>query len=263
MTDDRHETGATGEIEGLERKIAELRLARAQMDAERDEHARNAARATTVRDGLHALHHELDVLARERAAAADAAKRERDEAAATLERLARSASEQSRQTADLETQLAAARERGDRIEAERASAESRAAVASQTEMTAREHHDETSRSTADLRAKRDAAATEATHAQARRVQFVDIAQTLDREQSNAEAALATIRARYESTRLQADLDRIKTLEMRLASEREALERRLHDLNGSDGAANGVAPRARTTPHVSLAERLARDFGAGK
>ncbi len=262
MTDDRHDTGTT---EGLERKIAELRLAGAQMEAERDEHARNAARATTVRDGLHALHHELDLLASERATTAEAAKRQRDEAEATLERLAHRASERAREIADLE--------------AERAAAETSATAAAAAEATAREQHDETARSAADLRAKLAAAASEATLAETRRVQFIDIARTLEREQAAAEAALATIRARYESTRLKANLDRIKTLETRLASEREALERRLHDLHTSPTPSNSTAahvsvsepaeapavkaPSAREIPRVSLADRLARDFEPGK
>ncbi len=274
-THERHDTGTAGEIEELERKVAELRLARAQLDAERDEHSRNAARAGTVRDGLAELHRELGLLVGGRDGARESAKRDRDVAAADLDRIARAARESAAEVESIATALSAARERHARNEEARLTAEGRVAAAEAAESLAREQNAETHATASDLRAKLDAAAAETAIAEARSAQFVDIAQTLDREQAAAEARLATIRSRYETTRLEADLERIRGLETKLASERAELERRLSDVTShverEETAASrmtghtttpGFDPGARTIARISLAERLQRDFGAG-
>ena len=274
-THERHDTGTAGEIEELERKIAELRLARAQLHAERDEHLRNATRAATVRDGLAELHRELGLLAGDRDGAREAAKAVRDAAVADLDRIARASHETAAEIETTAALLAEARARYARYEEERVLAEGRAAEAEVAESLARDQTTEMAATARDLRAKLDAAAAETALAQARSAQFVDIAQTLDREEATAEARLATIRSRYETTRLEADLARIRGLESKLASERAELEQRLSDIATNverDEAATsrmtghtttpGFEAGSRTTARVTLAERLQRDFGPG-
>ena len=273
-TYERHDTGTAGEIEELERKIAELRLARAQLHTERDEHLRNAARAATVRDGLAELHRELGLLAGGRDGAREAARRDRDAAVADLDRIAHAARDTAAEVESIAAALLEARERHAQHEEERLLAVRRADAAEAAESLAREQNAETQATARELRAKLDAAAAETALAQARSAQFIDIAQTLDREQAAAEARLASIRSRYETTRLEADLERIRGLETKLASERLELERRLNDITShverderaasrttGHTATPGFEPRARTTARISLAERLQRDFGA--
>lgn len=272
-THERHDTGSAGEIEELERKVAELRLARAQLEAERDEHLRNAVRAATVRDGLAELHRELGLLGSERDSAREGAKRDRDVAATDLERIAVAASEAAAEVEMIAARLADARERHARIESERVLAAHRAAEAQCAESIARDQNEETQRTTRDLQGRLEAAAAETALAEARSAQFVDIAQTLAREQSTAEARLATIRSRFETTRLQAELARIRSLEITLASEREEIERRLSQVSSNAARDEHVASKvtmqtttpgfeagARTIARVSLSERLQRDFG---
>jgi chromosome segregation protein len=272
-THEIHDTGAVGEIEGLERKVAELRYARAQLHAERDEHLRNVARAATMRDGLAQLHRELKLLAGERDGAREIAKRDCDEAVADLERIAHATRETAAEVETVAARLAEARARHATLEEERPLAERRVADAEAAESLAREQNEETQRTARDLRAKLDAAAAETALAEARSVQFVEIAQTLDREQATAETQLATIRSQYETARLEADLARIRGLESQLASERAELERRLSDITSNVerdeyGASRmaghtttpGFDSNARTIVRITLAQRLQRDFG---
>lgn len=272
-THEMHDIGSAGEIDGLERKVAELRHARAQLHSERDEHLRNAARAATVRDGFAQLHRELGLLAGERDGASQIARRDRDAAVTDLERIANATREIATEVETVAAHLAVARERQASLEKERVLAERRAADAEAAETLARDQNDETQLTARDLRAKLDAVAAETALAETRSAQFVDIAQNLDREQASAETRLATIRSRYETTRLEADLARIRGLESQLASEREDLERRLSDITSTierDERATsrvtgstttpGFEPRARTIARITLAERLQRDFG---
>ncbi len=264
-TDERPQTDSPGDIENLERKIAELRLARAQMHAERDEHARSAARAATVRDGLASLHSELTLLAAVRGSARDVAERDRKTTAEELAILAAEAARASEDMRALEERLTEGRARASTIEAARLAAESSTRAAADTESIARAQYDETSRSADELKAKLDAASSEAELAARRSTQFADIAATLDREQAAAEALLETTRARYEAAQLAADLERIGALEIALAAERADIERRIKNLAKTEPFESSEPPAQPHEPNrevrrVSLARRLERDFG---
>ncbi len=245
--------GATDEIAVLERKVAELRLARANLVAERDEHASSAARAATVLGGLAQVQRELVVLQDERAAALQAAATARDTADADGR--------------DLQQRLSDARETVLRLTAQCAIAERAAADARAAHERAGGNYEETVRAASDVTAKYEAARTEAARTEAaiaagRDVQYTDIEETLDREQLAAETLLREARMRAETVHVEIELQRIRELEGRLSEERNDLERRLHSMRGTSLAPepSRAAPPEFSKPNrISLADRLGRDL----
>lgn len=226
------DSGATEDLAELERKVADLHAARAQMVAEREEHVRDAARAATVLGGLAQIHRELGARVTERAAARDAADTESDTATAEFTRLTQASANVEASIADLEARLAIARETTARLVNERVDAERIAAEAASRRELARANYDETARAAADVARKYEAAVAEATIAEGRDVQFTDIEETLDREQSLAETRLRDARARAETLQVESDLRRIREQEDLLARERADLERRLRAMRSS-------------------------------
>lgn len=240
--------GATDEIAVLERKVAELRLARANLVAERDEHASSAARAATVLGGLAQVQRELVVLQDERAAALQAAATARDTADADGR--------------DLQQRLSDARETVLRLTAQCAIAERAAADARAAHERVGGNYEETVRAASDVTAKYEAARTEAAIAAGRDVQYTDIEETLDREQLAAETLLREARMRAETMHVEIELQRIRELEGRLSEERNDLERRLHSMRGTSLAPepSRAAPPEFSKPNrISLADRLGRDL----
>jgi len=247
----RVETPSTGDSGELQHEIAERSLARAKMHAERDDHVRNALRAAIVRDGLQLLSSELNELACEREAAHELARRECIRTANELADRTRAASACDADVRELSARLAVERDRQSLLERERVAAQERATLAEEAEATARARYDETTRSATELKAKYAAAEADAASAAERSRHFVALAQTLDREHMAAESALAAMRTRTEMSHLEADVERIRTVEMRLAAERELLEERLRDCKLGGGS----------LVRIALARRLGRDLGA--
>jgi len=281
-TEATNDVGAIDEIVELERRVTELRVARAQMVAEREEHAREAARAATVLDGLAQIHREFGILTTERAEARDAAVAACDAANDDVARIRRATDTAETTIRDLEARLAIAHETATRVARGRADAESAYAEAVDARDHAMANYDETARAAADVAAKYEVAIAEATIAEGRDVQFTDIEETLDREQSLAETRLRDARGRAETTQVEAELRRIRVLEDRLARERADLERRLramrssivvpplpksarYERSGAPGPLGDIPPAPRREgpepEAVSLAARLQRDLGA--
>ncbi|GAC1310860.1 MAG: hypothetical protein NVSMB19_25200 [Vulcanimicrobiaceae bacterium] len=260
-TEVTYDAGAVDEIAGLERKIAELHAARAQMVAERDEHERDASRAATVLGGLAQVHRELGILCQERGAARDAALAAREAAAGELARLRSASAAADADLRALEQRLSIARETAARLAHERTAAERVAAEADAAAERTGAQYDETARAAADVTDKYQAAVAEATIAGGRDVQFTDIEETLDREELLATARLHDARVRAETSRVEADLQRIRELEERLSVERADLERRLRSMRSASGAPAPALPREPHERHrISLAARLRRDLG---
>ena len=248
------------DIAELERKIVELRAARARMIAERDEHARSAARTAALLGGLAQIHHELGILARERLAARDAALAARDAATSDVARIAATHGALERDVREAEARLAVARETAARIARERSAAEAAASEAAQTVERLAGEYDETARAAADVTLKYDAALAENSIVEGRDVQFTDIEETLARESSLAETRLREARTHAETVRVEADLERVRELEDRLGTERADLERRLQGMRPEvPTRAKPQRPTGTEPGRITLAERLARDL----
>lgn len=269
------DVGVTNEIEDIERKIAELRSARAQMVAEREEHDRNAARASTVLGGLAQIHRELGLLVSERAVARDSTGATCEIATSELARIDRATESMQAGIADLEARLAMARETSARVTKERIEAERAASEALAARDRAMTNYEETARAFADVAQKYEAALAESSITQGRDVQFSDIEETLDREQDLAETRLRDARARAETMQVEAELRRIRELEDTLVIERAELERRLHAMRSSIDRPvpqspppiemtaslpeRAPAPGGPEPARISLAARLLRDL----
>ena len=267
------------EIAELERKVGELRTARAQMVAEREEHARNAARAAAVLGGLAQIQRELGTLAREREQARDEAIAESEAAASESVRLKLEYATVQGRVNEFEKRLAETRAMLEALAVEAANAAALAAQTSEHEARTRAQFGETAGAVADVTVKYEAALNEATIAESREVQFTDIEETLDREQSLAETRLRAARIRAETAQVEADLKRVRENEERLQSERATLERRLRAMRSqaevplaptpaavparprptASEAEAGAAPVPSEAQRISLAARLKRDL----
>lgn len=261
-TEATHEPSVTDEIDELERKVAELQIARAQMVAEREEHVRDAARAATVLGGLAQVHRELGILVSERAVARDSAAATLDTAAGERERIALVTESAEAAIVDLEARVAVARETYARLANECSEADRAASDAIAARDRAKAAYDETARAVADVSQKYEAALAESTIAQGRDVQYTDIEETLDREQALAETRLRDARARAETVQVEAELRRIRELEDRLASERAELERRLRAMRSSvvpspQPMTEAMPSVSQTPPTTSIAQSVAQ------
>ena len=262
-----HEAGTTDEAAALEQKVADLRVARAQMVAERDEHVRDAARAAAVLADLALVHHEIGMLANERAAVRDAAVAAREAATAGVARVRTASEAANAQAWDLERRLAGVRETGSRLSDEGDVAERAAADADAAERQAAAQYEETARAAAEMTRAYEAALTQASIARGRDVQYDDIEETLDREESLAQTRLCEAHLRAETVRVEAELQRVRELQGRLTRERADIERRLRSIRTKAEVATSttpltlVAPRELHAPRgsVSLAMRLRRDL----
>lgn len=270
-TEATHEADTGAEIAELERKVAELRMARAQMIVERDEHARSGARTAALLDGLAQIHRELGVLAKAKLASRDRAEAARAAAASDVARLAAAHEEAERDARDAGARLSVARETEARVARERTAATLAANEAALAVERLASEYDETARAAADVTLKYDAALAENAIVEGRDVQFTDIEETLDRESLLAETRLREARTRAETVRVEADLERVRDLEDRLGAERADLERRLRGMRSTVDDADRertpaqqreVKPAGAAGPEagrITLAARLARDL----
>lgn len=265
-TEATHDADTSGDIAELERKVAELRVARAQTIVERDEQVRGATRAAAVLDGLARVHHELGVLARERLDARDAARVAMETATSELANISLAREAAERDVRDAEARLAVARETVARLGDERTASEIGARDLGAIVERLTSEYEETARAAADVTIKFEVARAEHSIAQSRDVAFGDVEATLDREQLIAATQLQTARERSEATSVEADIRRVRELEDRLGVERADLERRLRGIGAAPEPSRAAAPRIASETEklpkpvrISLAARLARDL----